>query len=138
MRHLQLGIGWGVAELGVERPGSRARGAGSASTAPIEQRVVLMTKDEFAALLADKADLSKGKAKQVIKAIFGTDPKAGIIASELDAGRSFTVTGFGSFGTRVRKSREGRNPRTGEPIQVPDITVPTFRPGLGLRQRVRD
>lgn len=96
-----------------------------------------MGKEEFAAKLAAKTDLSKGKAKEVINAIFGTESHSGIIATELDAGRNFTITGFGSFGTRIRKSRKGRNPRTGETITVPDINLPTFRPGLGLRQRIR-
>lgn len=97
-----------------------------------------MTKDEFAEKLAKKADLSKAKAKDVIDAIFSTDPREGIIAIELDAGRDFTITGFGTFGTRRRKAREGRNPRTGKSIQIPAMTVPTFRAGRGLKDRVRD
>ncbi len=96
-----------------------------------------MTKDEFAEKLAKKTDLSKAKAKDVIDAIFSTDPREGIIAIELDAGRDFTITGFGTFGTRRRKAREGRNPRTGKSITIPAMTVPTFRAGRGLKDRVR-
>ncbi|HZD05390.1 MAG TPA: HU family DNA-binding protein [Longimicrobiales bacterium] len=96
-----------------------------------------MTKDDFAAKLAKQADLPKTKAREVIDAIFGTDPGTGIIAIELDAGRDFTVTGFGTFGTRRRKAREGRNPQTGESIHIPAMTVPTFRAGRGLKDRVR-
>jgi nucleoid DNA-binding protein len=96
-----------------------------------------MTKDEFAEKLAKKADLSKGKAKEVIDAIFSTDPREGIIAVELDAGRDFTITGFGTFGSRNRKAREGRNPRTGQSITIPAMKVPTFRAGRGLKDRVR-
>jgi DNA-binding protein HU-beta len=96
-----------------------------------------MTKDEFADKLAKQTGLSKAKAKDVIEAIFTTEPRKGIIATELDAGRDFTVTGFGTFGTRRRKSREGRNPRTGQSITIPAMNVPSFRAGRGLKDRVR-
>lgn len=96
-----------------------------------------MTKDEFAAKLAKTTDISKTKARDVIDAIFNTDPRHGIIATELDAGRDFTITGFGTFGTRRRKARQGRNPQTGEKIQIPAMTVPTFKAGKGLKERVR-
>jgi nucleoid DNA-binding protein len=96
-----------------------------------------MTKDEFAAKLAGKCDLSKAKAREVIDCIFSTDSGHGIIAVELDAGRDFTVTGFGTFGTRRRKARMGRNPQTGQSIHIPAMTVPTFKAGKGLKDRVR-
>ena len=96
-----------------------------------------MNKDDFAAKLAKKADLTKAKAREVIDCIFSTDSGEGIIAIELDAGRDVTVTGFGTFGTRRRKAREGRNPRTGQAIQIPAMTVPTFKAGKGLKDRVR-
>ena len=97
-----------------------------------------MTKDEFAEKLAGKVDITKTTAKDVIDAIFSTDPREGIIAIELDAGRSFTITGFGTFDTRRRKQRKGRNPQTGEPLTIPAMTVPTFRAGKGLKERVRE
>jgi nucleoid DNA-binding protein len=96
-----------------------------------------MNKDDFAAKLADRTGLTKAKAHEVIDCIFSTDPREGIIAIELDAGRDFTVTGFGTFGTRHRKARQGRNPRTGAAIQIPAMTVPTFKAGKGLKDRVR-
>jgi len=96
-----------------------------------------MTKDDFAAKLAGKCDLSKAKAREVIDCIFTTDSGHGIIAVELDAGRDFTVTGFGTFATRRRKARMGRNPQTGEAIHIPAMTVPTFKAGKGLKDRVR-
>ncbi len=96
-----------------------------------------MTKDEFAAKLAGKTGLTKAKAAETINAIFATGPGQGIVAVELDAGRDFTITGFGTFGTRHRKARMGRNPQTGAPIQIQAMTVPTFRAGKGLKDRVR-
>lgn len=97
-----------------------------------------MTKDEFAEKLAKKTDVSKSKAKDIIDAIFATDPRQGIIATELDGGRDFTITGFGTFGTRRRKARMGRNPQTGDQIRIPAMNVPTFRAGKGLKERVRE
>jgi DNA-binding protein HU-beta len=96
-----------------------------------------VTKDQFAEKLAAKSDISKAKAKEIIDCIFTTEPRQGIIAVELDAGRDFTVTGFGTFSTRARKARTGRNPQTGQAIMIPAMTVPTFRAGRGLKERVR-
>ena len=96
-----------------------------------------MTKDDFAAKLASQTGLSKASARDAIDCIFSTDPGKGIIAVELDAGRDFTVTGFGTFGTRHRKARMGRNPQTGESIQIAAMNVPTFKAGKGLKDRVR-
>lgn len=96
-----------------------------------------MTKDEFAEKLGRKVDVSKSKAKDVIDAIFSTNPREGIIATELDAGRNFTITGFGTFDVRQRKQRQGRNPQTGERITIPAMKVPSFRAGKGLKERVR-
>lgn len=96
-----------------------------------------MTKDDFAAALAAKAGLSKAGARDVIDCIFATDAGSGIIAGELDAGRDFTITGFGTFGTRRRNARMGRNPQTGASIEIPAMNVPTFKAGKGLKDRVR-
>lgn len=95
-----------------------------------------MTKDDFATRLAMKTDLSKTKAREVIECIFSTESGDGIIATELDAGRDFPVTGFGRFGTRRRKARTGRNPQSGTPIWISSKTVPTFKAGSGLKGRV--
>ncbi|MDX1393145.1 MAG: HU family DNA-binding protein, partial [Gemmatimonadota bacterium] len=77
-----------------------------------------MTKDEFAAKLAEKCNLSKAKAREAIDCIFSTSDSKGIIAVELDAGRDFTITGFGTFATRRRTARTGRNPQTGATIRI--------------------
>ena len=96
-----------------------------------------MTKTEMCEKLAKKTGLSKAQATEVVNCIFDTDPGKGIIAVELDAGRSVTIPGFGTFDTARRKAREGRNPQTGETIQIAARTVPTFKAGKGLKERVR-
>lgn len=97
-----------------------------------------MTKQEFAEKLADRTDISKSKAMDVIDAIFSTKAREGIIAVELDGDRDFTITGFGTFKTRQMKSRMGRNPQTGAKIQIPARKSVSFRAGKGLKERVRD
>jgi DNA-binding protein HU-beta len=95
-----------------------------------------MTKTEMSKKLADTCDLTQAKAAEVIDAIFSTDDGKGIIAIELDAGRKVSITGFGTFETRYRKAREGRNPATGETIQIAATTVAAFKVGKGLKDRV--
>jgi len=95
-----------------------------------------MNKSELADKLAGKCDLSKAKAAEVVGTIFDTDAGQGIIAVELDAGREVRITGFGSFGTKHRSARCGRNPATGQTIQLPAKTYATFKAGKGLKDRV--
>jgi DNA-binding protein HU-beta len=96
-----------------------------------------MNKTEMAEKLAKKADISQAKAREILDILFSTDPGEGIIAVELDAGRDLTITGFGTFGTRSRGAREGRNPQNGKTIQIPAQKLATFRAGKGLKERVR-
>ncbi|UCF20687.1 MAG: HU family DNA-binding protein [Gemmatimonadota bacterium] len=95
-----------------------------------------MNKTEMADKLAKNCDLSKAKAAEVVSAIFDTDPGKGIIAIELDAGHEVRLTGFGTFGTKHRAARTGRNPATGQDITLPAKTYPTFKAGKGLKDRV--
>ena len=95
-----------------------------------------MTKTEMAAKLANKCDLSQAKAGEIIDCIFSTKPGEGIIAIELDAGRKVAIAGFGSFETRHRKARQGRNPATGATIQIAAATVPAFKAGKGLKDAI--
>jgi DNA-binding protein HU-beta len=95
-----------------------------------------MNKTELADKLAEACELSKAKAAEVVACLFDTDPGKGIIATELDSGRKVDITGFGSFSTKHRKERQGRNPATGETITIAAKTHADFKPGKGLRDRV--
>jgi DNA-binding protein HU-beta len=88
--------------------------------------------------LAKKCDLSKAKAVEVVNCIFDTAPGKGIIAIELDAGRKVGITGFGTFATKHRAARSGRNPATGQQIMLAAKTYPVFKAGKGLKDRVAD
>ena len=95
-----------------------------------------MNKTELAEKLAATCDLTQAKANEVLAALFDTDAGRGIIAVELDAGREVQITGFGAFAAKRRAARKGRNPATGEQIDIPAKIYPTFRPGKGLKDRV--
>ncbi len=97
-----------------------------------------MNKSEMAAKLAAKCDLTQAKAAEVVACIFDTKPGSGIIAVELDAGRKVSLPGFGTFGTKYRGSRQGRNPATGATITIAGKTYPFFKAGKGLKDRVAD
>ena len=95
-----------------------------------------MNKKEMAEKLAKKTGISNAKALEVVNEIFDTSPGNGIIAIELDAGRKVQIPGFGTFLTKRRPARKGRNPQTGKEITIEARTVPVFRPGKGLKDRV--
>ena len=89
-----------------------------------------MNKAELTDALANQLDMPKTDAARAVEALFGTD---GIIARELKAARKVQITGFGSFQSRKRAARTGRNPRTGEEIRIDAAIMPTFRAGQGLK-----
>jgi DNA-binding protein HU-beta len=93
-----------------------------------------MNKSELATKLAKKVGLTQAKAAEVVDAIFNASK--GIIAVELDAGHKVTIPGFGTFATRKRKERKGRNPATGKPITIPARHYTTFKPGKTLKEKV--
>lgn len=90
-----------------------------------------MKKLELIAKIAEKTDLTKKDAEMALKAI--TDS----IAEALAAGEKVALTGFGTFETRERAAREGRNPRTGETIKIPAQKTPAFKAGKALKDAVK-
>lgn len=94
-----------------------------------------MNKGELRDALAKKTGLTKKDADAAIGALFSTD-RDGIIASEVKAGRKVQITGFGTFESRKRKARTGRNPQTGASIKIKAAKVPAFKAGKGFKDRV--
>lgn len=94
-----------------------------------------MNKSELRDALAEKADLSKKDADAAIGALFSTD-RSGIIANELRGGGRVQITGFGTFEQRERGARKGRNPQTGEEIEIKAAKYPAFKPGKSLKDHV--
>ena len=95
-----------------------------------------MNKTELAQKLAKKTDLTQAKAAEVVDCIFSSKDGEGIIAIELDADRKVSISGFGTFETRRRGARQGRNPATGETIFIEAKKYPAFKAAKGLKDRV--
>lgn len=89
-----------------------------------------MKKDELIAKMAERADLSKKEAEAALKAFIETTQEA------LAEGDSISLVGFGTFAVSERSAREGRNPRTGETMQIPASKAPTFKAGKGFKDAV--
>ena len=90
-----------------------------------------MNKSELTQKLAERTNLSKADAQKAVDAIFSSED--GIISSALKGGEKVQITGFGSFETRKREARTGRNPRTGKEIKIGASTSAAFRAGKGLK-----
>jgi DNA-binding protein HU-beta len=86
-----------------------------------------MTKAELVEAVAGRADVPKTVAEGVLKA-FMEEVREGI-----KKGEKITLVGFGTFYAAERPARTGRNPRTGEEIQIPSCTVPRFKAGKALK-----
>ncbi len=74
---------------------------------------------------------TKADAERAVEAVFDT------IAGELIKGEDVSIAGFGIFSAKLRAARVARNPRTGEPINVPEMKVPKFKAGKALKESVR-
>jgi len=96
-----------------------------------------MSKTKLAAELSKRTGLSLKDSRIAIDALFSTLPKRGIIVDELIGKRKVQITGFGTFETRKRRARDGRNPQTGERIRIPAARFPAFQAGRALKERVR-
>lgn len=90
-----------------------------------------MNKSELVGAVAEKSGFTKKDTEKVVNAVFES------ITNALARGDKVQVIGFGTFDVRARKAREGRNPATGEPIQIPAVNVPVFKPGKALKDIVR-
>ena len=89
-----------------------------------------MNKNELVAAVADKTGLSKADSGKAVDATFEA------ITDALKDGTEVRLVGFGSFVVTNRAASEGRNPRTGETIQIPASRQPKFKAGKGLKDAV--
>lgn len=89
-----------------------------------------MNKTELIAEVARKCGLTRKDAEKAVNATFDT------IAEHLCDGEKVQLVGFGGFETKHREARTGRNPRTKEVVEIPATTVPVFKAGKQLKDRV--
>ncbi len=89
-----------------------------------------MNRKEVVDTINDKTGYPKTQINDTIKALLDT------IAESLENGEKVGFVGFGAFDVRERESRKGRNPQTGKTMTIPSATIPKFRPGKSLKDRI--
>ena len=89
-----------------------------------------MTKAELITSIAKNAGLTKAQSEKAVNAFQES------VTSCLSGGDSIVIPGFGSFTVSQRAARQGRNPQTGQVIQIPASNVAKFRPGKALKEAV--
>lgn len=96
----------------------------------IEAKAGVMTKAELVDEVARVVQLTKKQAETIVNIVFDS------IVESLRSGQKIELRGFGSFRLRSRKSRTGRNPKTGEKVEVPSKKIPYFKPGKELKELI--
>jgi DNA-binding protein HU-beta len=89
-----------------------------------------MNKNDLIDAVAERTSLAKSDAARAVEAVLGA------ITEAMQKGDAVTLSGFGTFATKSRAARTGRNPRTGEAIEIPASKVPGFKAGKGLKDAV--
>lgn len=90
-----------------------------------------MNKTELVTAVAERTELTKKDATNAVNAVFD------IIAETLAKGESVQLIGFGNFEVRERAARKGRNPQTGEEIEIAASKAPAFKAGKQLKEAVK-
>lgn len=91
-----------------------------------------MTKAELVEDVARAAELTKKDAERLVEIVFES------IIDTLNQGEKIELRGFGSFRVRERGARRGRNPKTGDPVNIPAKRVPYFKPGKELKELINE
>ena len=89
-----------------------------------------MNKGELIEAVSDSAGISRADATKAVDAVLDS------VTRTLANGGSVSLVGFGTFSVKARAARTGRNPRTGEPIQIAASNVPGFKAGKALKDAV--
>lgn len=89
-----------------------------------------MNKTELIAAVAESAELSRKDAEKAVKAFTDT------VAAQLKKGDKVQIVGFGTFEVSERAAREGRNPHTGETMQIAASKAPKFKAGKALKDAI--
>ena len=90
-----------------------------------------MNKGQLVELMAAKADTTQKAATALLNALIDS------ITQTVASGEKVTLIGFGTFDSRERKARTGRNPKTGELIQIPPAVVPVFSAGKEFKEAMK-
>ena len=120
-----MGTRSGGRSLGEERPPAPQREKGWEMTEPLKDG---MTKAELVEEVARTTQLTKKHAEIIVNTVFDS------IVHSLKDGEKIELRGFGSFRIRHRGARTGRNPKTGDKVEVPPKRIPYFKPGKELKE----
>lgn len=101
------------------------------SSLTFREEVNVMNKTDLINAVAEQTELSKKDATKAVEAVFDT------VMDSLKQGEKVQLIGFGNFEVRDRAARKGRNPQTGEEIEIPASKVPAFKPGKALKDAVK-
>lgn len=96
------------------------------------EEVNVMNKTDLVNAVAETSELSKKDATKAVEAVFET------VMDSLSKGEKVQIIGFGNFEVRDRAARKGRNPQTGEEIEIPASKVPAFKAGKALKEAVKE
>ncbi len=91
-----------------------------------------MNKTDLINAVAERSELSKKDAAKAVDAVFDS------VMDSLARGEKVQIIGFGNFEVRERSARKGRNPQTGEEIEIPASKVPAFKAGKALKEAVKN
>ena len=89
-----------------------------------------MNKRDLIDSISEQTDVTKSQAEAILNVTLET------IIDTVSDGERVTLVGFGSFEKRYRNAREGRNPKTGEPLNIPATDVPAFSAGKTFKEQV--
>jgi len=96
------------------------------------QKGNLVNKSELIDAVAASADIPKAQAGRALDAVLES------VTGALAKGEQVVLVGFGTFSVKDRAARTGRNPQTGDPIDIPAATIPAFKAGKALKDAVND
>lgn len=91
-----------------------------------------MNKSELIDAIAASADIPKAQATRALDAVIES------VTNALKQNDQVVLVGFGTFSVKERAARSGRNPQTGQPIEIPAAKIPTFKPGKALKDACND
>ena len=91
---------------------------------------IVENKSDIIDLIAETGDVNKATATKIFQELLDS------ITQTLRSGKSVSILGFGNFTVKARAARTGRNPKTGEPIEIQAANVPSFKAGKALKDAV--
>ncbi len=102
----------------------------TSSVPTLEKGIRRLSKADLVDAVAHASELSKAAANKAVEALLEA------ITAALQRGDEVALVGFGTFSVRERAARTGRNPQTGDPIDIKATKIPAFKPGKALRDAV--